>query len=415
MQRHDVSLENRRNEVDRAWSEHGWPADLLARARDLHIAEENVLRWFAWNATLERVQEELQWAEKLHHGTMRFRQLTYADNEAFCDLWANSPEQIGDWDVTVERGPSGFASFELQERPVLNGLFDDGRLVACVSFSLRHTIVGGQRISVRFGQAMRVHKDHRGHAYAHWVRSLPGAVGLQMPTRLQYDYIRARNMTMERWNKKFMPSIDSVPKRDDDVPGMPITVLQLASTAATHTADGIRPARSSDYERCAALINRTHNGRDLFRPYTAEWLSSRLEFDIPPGAPWQTPYALGDFWVLERGGAAVACAGLWDRGRDLRERWIHRETGQERIVSHTTLLDIGFAEGAEDAMAALIEHLLGVTHGLGRDFLTAPLGYLPGVAAQLAKFEPEEETRYLQWRADSPALQTPAHLDLVYW
>ena len=85
------------------------------------------------------------------------------------------------------------------------------------------------------------------------------------------------------------------------------------------------------------------------------------------------------------------------------------------MTTSTSLLDSGFAEGAEDAMAALIEHLLGVTHELGRDQLTAPLEYLPDVAGQVAKFEPVEDTRYLQWRADEPALTTPAHLDLVYW
>jgi hypothetical protein len=401
-------------EVDRGWAERGWPADLLAQARRLVIPEELILRWFSWNAPLERAEEEVRWAERLQ-GSIRFRQLTFADNEAFCELWANSPEQIGEWDVTVDRGPNGFASFELQERPVLNGLFDGGMLVACVSFSLRHTIVAGQRVSVRYGQAMRVHKDHRGHAYAHWVRSLPWAIGLNIPTRVQYDYIRARNMTMERWNKKFMPSVDSIPKREDDVPGFPVTVLQLPATASANTTAGIRQARPADFARCADLINRTHQGRDLFRPCTPEWLTDRLEFDVPPGQQWQPTYSAKDFWVLERAGGIFACAGLWDRGRDLRERWRHRESGKQHTVSNAALLDLGYADGAEDAMVSLIEHLMGATHGLERDVLTAPLETMPAVAALLSKHGPSAETRYLQWRTESPALTTPAFLDLVYW
>jgi hypothetical protein len=415
--RHEAAMnvEQRRQEVDEGWAARGWPGDLLDKARRLHVPEELILRWFAWDAPLERAQEEVGWAERLLLGTMRFRQLTFADNEAFCELWAESPEQIGDWEVTVERGPNGFASFELQERPVLNGLFDGGQLVACVSFSLRHTFVGGERISVRYGQAMRVHKDHRGHAYAHWVRSLPWAIGMHMSTRVQYDYIRSHNMTMERWNKKFMPSVDSVPKREGDVPGIPVTVLQLPARASTGESIGIRQVRPADYERCAELINRTHGGRDLFRPYTREWLMDRLEFDIPPGAQWQPPYAATDYRVLEQQGDIVACAGLWDRGRDLRERWRHGESGQERTVASTFLLDFGFEAEADDAMASLIEHLVGVTHELGRDYLVAPLEYLPEVAARLEKLGGSDETRYLQWRADSPRLTTPAHLDLSYW
>ena len=249
-----MTIEDRRKEVDRQWAERGWPGDLLARARQLHISEEYMQRWFRWDATLERAQEEVTWAERLQEGSIRFRQLTFADNEAFCELWANSPEQIGDWDVTVERGPDGFASFELQERPVLNGLFDEGVMVACVSFSLRHTIVGGQRISVRFGQAMRVHNAHRGKAYAHWVRSLPWAIGINLPTRVQYDYIRARNMTMEKWNKKFMPEIGSVPKREDDVPGVPVTVLQIPAAGSATT-----PSRHpSGYARRLHPLRRAH-------------------------------------------------------------------------------------------------------------------------------------------------------------
>jgi hypothetical protein len=177
----------------------------------------------------------------------------------------------------------------------------------------------------------------------------------------------------------------------------------------------VRAARASDYARCAELINRTHAGRDLFRPYSIDWLVDRLDADVPPGAPPASPYRAGDFRVLERNGKIVACAGLWDRGRDIRERWRHRENGQERTVSGTALLDIGFAEGAEDAMAALIEHLIGVTAEMGRDFLVAPLETLPEVAALLLSRTPREETRYLQWRAETPALRTPTHLDLVYW
>jgi hypothetical protein len=287
-------------------------------------------------------------------------------------------------------------------------------MVACVSFSLRHTIVGGQRISVRFGQAMRVHQDHRGKAYAHWVRSLPWAIGLNMPTRVQYDYIRAHNMTMERWNSKFMQNIASVPKREGDVPGVPVTVLQFPASGPAGSPAGLRPARAADFARCAELINRTHAGRDLFVPYTPERLTERLSPDVPSGAP-APPYGIGDFFVIARGGQVAACAGLWDRGRDVREHWRHRESGQERTLSITSLLDMGFAEGAEHDMAALIDHLIRVTAGLGRDFLVAPLEAHPEVAALLEHRAPEPETRYLQWRADSPALSTPAHLDLVYW
>jgi hypothetical protein len=370
-----------------------------------------------WNATIERIQLEVGWADKVLNGTIRWRQLTWRDNDAFCDLWANSPEEIGEFDVTAERGPDGFASFELQERPVLNALFDGTTMVACVSFSNRTTIVGGKRLSVRFGQAMRVHKDHRRHGYANWVRSLPWGIGLNMWTEVQYDYIRGRNMTMERWNRKNMPEVGSVPKRDDDVPGIPTTVLQYPAKVASGSDEHIRNARPDDLDACAAMINRAHAGLDLFRPYTPEFLADRLDPGFVPEGPAVTarPYTYDDFYVVERGGAIVACAGAWDRGRDIRERWRHRESGAERILSVMTMLDICYAPGHEDALAALIERFTGLAHDNGRDYVVAPLETMPGVAALLTSREPVPETRYLQWRTETPALKSPAHLDLVYW
>jgi hypothetical protein len=401
-----------------AFRERGWPTEVIERAVAIGVPTRQLRNMtLVWNAPLERFEQEIGWAERVLDGPIRYRQLTMADNEQFCELWANSHEEIGDWDVTVLRGPNGFAQFELQERPVLNGLFDRVQMVACVSFSLRNTIVGGERLSVRYGQAMRVHKDHRRHGYAHWVRSIPWAVGIARFTQVQYDYLRARNMTMERWNKKFMPNVDSVPKREDEVPGIPVTVLQFPATATGGGSETIRTATPADIEQCVRLINRTHAGRDLFRPYTAEFLADRLDEGFWGARPpdFVTVYRWDDMRVLERAGEIVACAGLWDRGRDLREHWRHRETGAERTVAATALLDFGHAEGHAEALAALIDHLVGETHALGRDFLLAPLESLPDVAQMLASREPVPETRYLQWRTDTPAITSPTYVDLGYW
>lgn len=403
--------------LDDAWEAGGLPPALLEEARALRIPDTLLRRMLHWNVPVERFEDEVRWARTLAEGRIRFRQLTFADGDAFAELWANSPEEIGEWELTVERGPDAFAQFELQERPVLHGLFDVNTMVACVSFSLRPTIVGGRRVWVRYGQAMRVHRDHRRHGYAHWVRSLPWAIGLGRPTRVQYDFIRGRNMAMEAWNRRRMPEVSSVPKHEGDVPGIPVTVTEFVASAAGRSGH-VRAAREADLEGCAALINRTHAGLDLFRPYTPASLYDRLDPDTSVGGGASQdarPYSLDDFYVLEQRGEIVACAGLWDRGRDARERWRHRETGEERTVSATSLLDIGHAEGAEAALAELIEHLIGVTHDLGRDYLVAPLETMPDVAAALAHRASEPETRYLQWRTDEMPLRAPPHLDLVYW
>jgi hypothetical protein len=402
--------------IDQQWQAREWPAELLAKARELRMPDNELAGMLHWNMPTENIERRIGWWEQIAKGNIRWRQLTVRDNQDFCELWANSPEDIGEWQVTVERGPNGFAQFELQERPVLNALFDGQQMVACVSFAPRETVVGGKRLWVHYGQAMRVHKDHRRHGYGNWVRSLPWGVGLWRVTHNQYDIIRARNMAMEAWNRKMMPDVASVPKRDDEVPGIPITVLQFAAKTVA-SVDGVRTAREDDLDGCVALINRTHAGRDLFRPYDVQFLRERMCVGLEEiGKPfWTPPYGLADLYVLERGGEIVACAGLWDRGRDMRERWRHRETGEERVVSATALLDFGCAEGHEDALAALVEHLIGVTHAHGRDFLLAALETQPRLAELLASHEAAPEVRYLQWRADEPAITAPVHVDLVYW
>ena len=44
-------------------------------------------------------------------------------------------------------------------------------------------------------------------------------------------------------------------------------------------------------------------------------------------------YGWSDYRVLEENGRITACAGLWDRGRDVRERWRPKETGNCRFTA----------------------------------------------------------------------------------
>ncbi len=167
--------------LERQWDANGLPASLLHRARDAGVPDSELGRLLRWNANRERIEEEIEWTDRLRRGTMRFRQLTPADADAFRELWAHSPEAIADWDVTVARGANAFAQFELQERPVLNGLFDGPTMVACVSFSIRRTVVAGEDIVVHYGQAMRVHRAHRGQKYATGSALSPGPSASAVP------------------------------------------------------------------------------------------------------------------------------------------------------------------------------------------------------------------------------------------
>src|SRR5437867_1238564 len=92
----------------------GWPDELLGRARRLRIPEGH-LRFWLKHERADRIAQYLDGRDFLMNGTMRARQATWNDDEALADLYANSPEEIGEWEITVERSPSPYAQFRLQE------------------------------------------------------------------------------------------------------------------------------------------------------------------------------------------------------------------------------------------------------------------------------------------------------------
>ena len=66
---------------------------------------------------------------------------------------------------------------------------------------------------------------------------------------------------------------------------------------------------------------------------------------------WGRPdvYGWPDYYVLEEQGRVVACAGLWDRGRDMRDRWRHKTGGEEeKVLATADVLDFGFEPGREE-------------------------------------------------------------------
>ena len=172
-----------------------------------------------------------------------------------------------------------------------------------------------------------------------------------------------------------------------------------------------------DLAACAALINSTHGRFDLFGPYSEENLGLRLsEGFLGEQSYFPHVYGWQDFHVLEEKGAIVACAGLWDRGRDMREVW--RSEGETRTVAVTNLLDFGYAEGAERAMARLIGVLLEETAELGRTSLMAPLDRLPALAEACAPFEPRLEGRTFEWTPfvpHAPRTIAEPYTDLRFW
>jgi hypothetical protein len=409
-------------ELAAAAAQRGWPDGLLKRALDLRVQCSDIQLWLSQEGlAVEEIGRQLDTFERLLVGPVRAREATWRDGEALVDLYANAPEDFGEVELIVERAPNPFAQFRLQEHGNMQVLDCRGVLLAAAAHSTRNALVNGQRLAVHMMSAWRVRKGFRGYGLSRLLQFSAGPASSWFGT-VTYWYERSGNAS-QGWLDKIRSEVDS--RGNDKVAGLSTTV-DIFSTVRAEPSPSLRrfrPAEEKDLSCCVELINRTHRGLDLFRPYTVEFLEGRL--DDPCWGPkpgfWMPVYGWDDYWVVETNGTIVACGGLWDRGRDIRERWRVKEGHDEQIVEATALLDWGYAPGHEDAMAALIREFLRRSAELGRSHLLAPLEFAASVRELLRGLEPKSETRALRCMGFEdgtvhvrPEVTRP-YTDLAYW
>ena len=243
---------------------------------------------------------------------------------------------------------------------------------------------------------------------------------------LSYWYVRIENERANDWIDSRLDEMRTLGGRDGDRLTASVMHIDTSPGALSSSAmadSGVRLIAPTDIDRCVELINATHRSLDLFRPYTNDFLESRLD-DLfwgpkPPFVPHV--YDWTNMFVLEEAGEILACAGLWDRGNDVREVWFNRVTGEERIEDTACAMDTGHAPGRPDALARLLEHLAHATSELGRSSLSVALEFLPEVAAECRWAQMSVETRKMEsMMFSSPEIQVAAtitrpYTDLAYW
>ena len=407
-------------------TEAGWDPEWLERALDARVSRLTLELWLEDPRPVAHIGRAVEDIERLAYGTLQSHIATRQDRDRLIDLFAESPEKIGDWEIAVERSPDPFAQLRLQERAYITILEDRGVALAAMQRTIRESIVGGQRMLVSFRMAQRVRSSARGQGYSQLLGVAPAGEPYFLGA---YYHFRTDNRNAVEWLRNWVPDAAGL-QRDpaaaepstEPMPGIPVAVLRLPPLPGQAADSAVRPARPEDLEACVALVNRTHSGADFFLPHSAEFLARQLE---PP--PLFEPdrdvpvYGWPDFLVLEHAGEVVACAGLWDRGRDIRERWHNRETGEDRTVDDAALLDFGYAEGCEDAFVRLLTALQARVATLARSALMAPVEHLPAVTAILASDAIDAEQRTLIWyRTDTPQEVldediTNPYTDLRYW
>jgi hypothetical protein len=393
----------------------GWPAGLIERAKAVKTPSHQLDQWLKEPVNpnfLFQVERIVGVFERLAKGPYRARELTVRDQEAFGDLWANAPEKVGDWQVTVERSPNSIAQFRLHTDASISVIEDAGELVACTVWASVNCLIGGEPASIHYALAMRARESRRGEGLGDLVRRFPGRA-LQRSTIGQVMFMRIGNANMAGFLEavKFMA--------EGDRPQKVVGVTYLRARADAAAAEGVRPIAEGDLAACVEMINRTHQGLDLYRPYGRESLKAVLDEGVwGEKSRWDPPvYGWNDVFVVEETGRVVACAGLWDRGRDMREIW-RSEAGEERRVEVGAVLDAGCAEGREEALARLLRHLNSLCAARGRTDLIVDLEHLPAVTAALADLDPRIESRTLEWSPfgpPAPAALGECFIDLRYW
>ncbi len=393
----------------------GWPEGLAERALAVKMPSSQLEQWLQRPADANhmfQIDRSVQVFERLADGPYRARELTFHDVEAFEDLWANAPEKVGDWEVTIERSPDALAQFRLQPGASISVVEAQGELVASTVWSPANCLIGGKPASIHYAQGLRVRSDRRREGLGDLVRRFP-ARALQNWTLGQVMYMRIGNTSVAG----FLEAVKF--QADGERPQKVVGVTYLAARAADAAPAGVRLVEERDLARCAELINRTHGGLDLFRPYGAESLRLMLDGGVWGERPqWrQAVYGWADFHVVEDGGRVVACAGMWDRGRDMREVW-RSAAGEERRIEVAAALDIGCEAGRETALAGLLRVFAGKAAAAGRQSLIADLEHLPKAAALLADLDPRVESRTLEWSpyaSSMPPTLGECYLDLRYW
>lgn len=396
----------------------GWPDGLVERAMAVKTPSAQLNQWLAMPTNevhLFEVQRTIEVFERLATGPYRAREMSFRDQEAFQELWANGSEKIGDWLITVERSPDSLAQFRLQANASISVIEEDGQLVACTVWSPVNCLIGGAPVSIHYAMGLRVHASRRREGLGDLVRRFPSRA-LQNPTVGQVLFLRLGNVHME----SFLEAV-KFPVGGGRPPKM-AAVAHLTAKASAGSEDGVRPVEPGDLAQCAEIINRTHAGLDLFAPYGPESLRHMLDGGVwGDRPPWQPPpvYGWADFKVVEEAGRIVACGGLWDRGRDMREVWRSTAGEEDRRVEVAAALDLGCEEGREDALARLLQSFASQAAGLGRQSVIADLGHINAVTEHLGDLEVRWESRIIEWTPyltrGLPRELGDCAIDLRYW
>ena len=348
----------------------------------------------------------------------------WADNDLLADIYANAPETVGEWQVTVEHEPYAFSQLRLQEVGVTMVIEEERRGQAAISRSTRDVVVGDDEITVMAISGMRVHREHQGKGLSNALLFCPGLSTVPL-AGVGYWYARRDNSSAP-WLAAVVENMEEQQPEgfNQETASLSATIFHLEVDGRSGDGARVRVATRDDLATCASLINRVNDGLDLWTP-ASEWsLRRRINHwglgELPDF--FDPVYGPDDFLVVEDEGRVVACGGYWDRGANMRERWVQSATGEERILEAGALLDYGYADGHADAMVELLDRMVHRAGERGRTSLMLPVEHDHVLLRELASRGLRPETRDLMVMPFAfpgmPPIQIDVRrpaTDLAYW
>lgn len=321
------------------------------------------------------------------------------DNDALIQLELGAPLDLGDRLLFFDRTPNFFVHQEMQEHGHIAVAEEDGDLIGVVAGAWHDVLVEGQRRRLLYIHQGRILPEYRRRHVATDLVLKNIALTLNDNVDTPYWLISPDNKTSlafgERLNMESWPVQGRLDAFDVAAAGQP--------------ADAHVKAVGLDDARCVVdLINRTHAGRELFMPYTIDFLTRRLSLSPTYGWRHWRGYRLG--------GELVAAAGFWDFGCCLKIIERLKATGDEHVSAPAFVLDYGYAEGHEEAALAVFLELMRLAAERGRNELMVSL---PLESRLFALMEPLPHSATL-FQIIAPGIPTPAviersvYLDPVY-
>lgn len=271
---------------------------------------------------------------------MEARHAVEADNDAILAVCRNTPVVLGEARITIDPGPDYFAYLRLMASHMPLVATDDGRPVAVHCAVMYPAHLEGSPVQMAQILHSRVLPQYAGLGlWSVMNRMVQGAAAdIQRERYEQEDSSAGEPIIGCAYMAIGNDSVHRLGGAQGAWASRPYRVTIPAMRDGGTSGGAIRRATRGDAAEIVEILNRCHEGEELFRPYTVETLTARLE-RAPELYTWHD--------VLMGDGAVV---GLWHAGL----RRTRTEGGTSRASIRSLVLDYGCVPGHDTELERLL-------------------------------------------------------------